>query len=252
MSKIQPVHQIILNDQDDKALSPFVEMAMKTVRSKIPGRHQLWGRVELEELMRAEFGNEVVAAFRKMRPYSYKSNLGRYVLLHHFGGWYLDLTIRIDQLVGDIQFDSKTEMLAFREVQRYAHSAHAVATSVLWVSAPRHPVYETAIELVLRNCREEYYGAVPISVSGPNVLGEAMALNRCNPKILWGDVLELTPSHSKSNKAFVMPDGVILAWNKPSGGGDIASLGQKGTNNYNDYWHAKEVYLSDENACATR
>ena len=66
---------------------------------------------------------------------------------------------------------------------------------------------------------------------------QAMALNRCNPKILWGDVLELTPSYSKAQGGHA--DGLILAWNKPSGG-DIASLGQKGTNNYNDFWHAKK------------
>ena len=50
------VHQIILNDQDDKDLSPFVEMSIQTVRSKIPGPYQLWGREELEELMRNEYG----------------------------------------------------------------------------------------------------------------------------------------------------------------------------------------------------
>ena len=128
------VHQIILNDQDDKELSPFVEMSIQTVQSKIPGPYQLWGREELEELMRNEYGQEVVSAFRKMRPYSYKSNLGRYVLLHKFGGWYFDLTMRIDPIVGEINFETDTELLAFRELQQYTRSSHSVATSVLWLS----------------------------------------------------------------------------------------------------------------------
>lgn len=239
---MQRVHQIILNDQDDKELSPFVEMSVETIRSKISGSYRLWGREELEELMRNEYGQEVVSAFRKMRPYAYKSNLGRYVLLHQFGGWYFDLTMRIDPMVGEINFDTDTELLAFRELQQYTRSSHSVATSVLWAASPGHPVYSKAIEYVLRNCREEYYGACSNSVSGPNLLGEAMAANRCNDKIMWGDVMELTPSPVNQNKAWVMPDGFILAWNKPALGGDIASLGQKGSNNYNDFWNDRSVY----------
>ena len=249
---MQRVHQIILNDQDDKELSPFVEMSVETIRSKISGSYRLWGREELEELMRNEYGQEVVSAFRKMRPYAYKSNLGRYVLLHQFGGWYFDLTMRIDPMVGEINFDTDTELLAFRELQQYTRSSHSVATSVLWAASPGHPVYLKAIEYVLRNCREEYYGACSNSVSGPNLLGEAMAANRCNDKIMWGDVLELTPSPVNQNKAWVMPDGFILAWNKPALGGDIASLGQKGSNNYNDFWNARNVYSTKVSTCPAR
>ena len=69
---------------------------------------------------------------------------------------------------------------------------------------------------------------------------------------MWGDVLELTPSPVNQNKAWVMPDGVILAWNKPALGGDIASLGQKGKNNYNDYWNARNVYSTKVSGCPTR
>jgi|TARA_Y100001937_G_scaffold46642_1_gene65493 hypothetical protein len=237
------INQIILNDQNDKVLSPFCQAAQHSIVQKIEGEHQLWGRDDLEELMKKEYGQEVVDAFRKMVPYSYKSNLGRYVLLHHFGGWYFDLTIRIDSIMNVPDFaEIGAELLAFREVQKYTKTAYSMATSVLWVKDSGHPVFEKAIEFVLRNCREEYYGACPVSVSGPNLLGEAFAACRCNADIMIGDALELTPSHQIKNKAFVLPQGFILAWNKPVAGGDISSLGQQGTNNYNDFWRMKTVY----------
>ena len=237
------VNQIILNDQNDKVLSPFCQLAQQTIIQGVKGEHHLWGRDELEELMKKEYEQEVVDAFRKMVPYSYKSNLGRYVLLHHFGGYYFDLTVRVEPSFAAPDFSEiGADLVAFREIQRYTRTAHSMATSVLWAKDSGHRVYEKAIELVLRNCREEYYGVTPVSVSGPNLLGEAFAAFRCEDNVLLGDAMELTPTHNIRNKAFVLPQGFIMAWAKPADGGDIASLGQQGTNNYNDFWKARTVY----------
>ena len=245
MKQIQPVHQILINDQNDKELSPFVKMATETVRSKISGQQTLWGRGELEDLIRSEYGNEAIQAFRKLAPYAFKVNLAQYILLHHFGGWYFDLTVRIDPLSGKIDFDTvdaEVDMLAFRDTQRISGAAHAVSTSILWTPSSGNPIFETAIEYVLRNCREEYYGVCPMSVSGSNLLGEAIAFHRCNPKILWGDLKNLTPTHKIKNPAFVFRNGTIFAWHKQAARGDIASIGQLGTNNYSKLWERREVY----------
>ena len=242
MDRIQPVHQILINDQDDKKLSPYVQMATESVRTKISGHHTIWGRQELEDLIRQEYGKEALGAFRKLRPYAYKANLGQYVLLHQFGGWYLDLTVRIDPIAAKINFNQEVELVGFRDLQRGSGAAHAVSTSVLWASGPGNRVFETAIEYILRNCHEEYYGVCPMSVSGPNVLGEAIALHRCNPRIIWGDFLQLTPTHKIKNPAFVFRNGMIFAWYKHSERGDLSSLGQTGTNNFQNIWQRRDVY----------
>ena len=54
------VHQIILNDQNDKVLSPFCQIAQQTIIQGLKQDHHLWGRDELEELMKKEYGQEVV------------------------------------------------------------------------------------------------------------------------------------------------------------------------------------------------
>jgi hypothetical protein len=234
------INQIILNDQNDKVLSPFCQAAQHSIVQKIEGEHQLWGRDDLDEVYVLVSGANVLNV---VFLHETNAKACRYVLLHHFGGWYFDLTIRIDSIMNVPDFaEIGAELLAFREVQKYTKTAYSMATSVLWAKDSGHPVFEKAIEFVLRNCREEYYGACPVSVSGPNLLGEAFAACRCNADIMIGDALELTPSHQIKNKAFVLPQGFILAWNKPVAGGDISSLGQQGTNNYNDFWRMKTVY----------
>jgi hypothetical protein len=54
----------------------------------------------------------------------------------------------------------------------------------------------------------------------------------------------LTPTHGQKNRAFVLPDGTIMAWSKPAGGGDLTGLGARGVNNYNELWAARKVYAT--------
>jgi hypothetical protein len=67
-------------------------------------------------------------------------------------------------------------------------------------------------------------------------------MNGSQADFVYGDYLELTPTHQQKNRAFVLPDGTILAWSKPSEGGDLTGLGARGVNNYNELWHARRIY----------
>tara|TARA_B100000242_G_scaffold291641_1_gene265328 strand:- start:1045 stop:1257 length:213 start_codon:yes stop_codon:yes gene_type:complete len=59
--------------------------------------------------------------------------------------------------------------------------------------------------------------------------------------IVTGVTGQDAPHHQNKNKHWVLPDGTLLAANKPAGGGDLKSLGVKG-NNYNDLYKEKKIY----------
>ena len=71
-----------------------------------------------------------------------------------------------------------------------------------------------------------------------------MAIHGGQPDFVFGDYLELTPTHEKKNRGFILPDGTIMAWSKPCGGGDLTGVGGKGVNNYNELWASRRVYAS--------
>jgi len=73
-------------------------------------------------------------------------------------------------------------------------------------------------------------------------IGAALAANGGQSDFVYGDYLELTANHQNKNRAFVLPDGTIMGWGKPTDGGDLKGLGAKGTNNYNELWAQKQVY----------
>ena len=154
------------------------------------------------------------------------------------GGWYIDIAVRV---ANPVEVGGRVEWLAFRDIQRHSQTSWACATTILY-SKPGNPALDTAIRLIVQNCIQKYYGITPLCPTGPSLLGRALATHGGNANAVYGDYLELTPMHRKTNRAFVLPDGTIMAWGKPAEGGDLTALGATGVNNYNEMWTARTVY----------
>jgi mannosyltransferase OCH1-like enzyme len=232
------ISQIFLSDTDQE-LSPFLRHAVSTVKSAFPNdNHTIYDKNSLRQFISDNYDADVLGAYDTLRPYSYKADLGRFCLLNKLGGWYFDIAVRV---MNPVEVGDRIEWLAFRDIQRFSYTSWACATTVLY-SKPDNIALTTAIEMIVNNCQEKYYGITPLCPTGPTLLGAALAANGGNANFVYGDYLELTPTHEQKNRAFVLPDGTIMAWSKPSGGGDLTGVGAKGVNNYNELWAARQVY----------
>ena len=232
------VSQIFLSDSDAE-LSLFLKHATGTVQGAFPNAdYQLYNKETLRNFISENYGESVVSAYDCLKPYSYKADLGRFCLLNKLGGWYLDIGVR---MVNPVEVGERIDFLAFRDIQRFSFTSWACATTVLY-SKPDNTALQFAIEMIVNNCKNKYYGITPLCPTGPSLLGAALAANGGETNFVYGDYLELTPTHEQKNRAFVLPDGTIMAWSKPSGGGDLTGIGAKGVNNYNELWAAKQVY----------
>jgi mannosyltransferase OCH1-like enzyme len=235
------VSQIFLSDNGAE-LSPFLGHATGTVRQAFPGAdHQIYTKETLRAFIEANYSAEVLWAYDCLKPYSYKADLGRFCLLNKLGGWYMDIAIR---MVNPVEVGPRIKFLAFRDIQRFSFTSWACATTVLY-SQPDNKALQIAINTIVNNCKEEYYGITPLCPTGPTLLGKALAAHGGQSDFVYGDYLELTPTHEQKNRAFVLPDGTIMAWSKPSGGGDLTGVGAKGVNNYNELWAARQVYATE-------
>lgn len=220
----------------------MLKRAVASVRAAFPeAQHTIYNKETLRQFMVENFDAEVVWAYDKIIPYTYKTDLARYCLLYRLGGWYFDISIRMHTKITP---RDTVEFLAFRDVQRHALNCWACSTSVLYAK-PQNPVFDIAIKMIIENCRQEYYGITPLCPTGPSLLGKALAAHGSQRNFMYGDRLELTPLHQVKNPAYIMPDGTIAAWGKNAGGGDLAALGAKGVQNYNEFWHARNVYAKN-------
>ena len=233
------VSQIFLTDEGGKELPPALEQLTSTVQQGFLGADYVrYNNETLREFIVKRFGGNVVKAYDGLRSYSNKADLGRYCILYAVGGWYFDIAIRLHS---PVELADRIDFLAFREIQKFTGTCWACMTAVLF-SKPGNPALLNAIDQVVENWATRYYGITPLSPTATPVLGQALAKNGEQASFVYGDFLQLTPTHQKHNTAFVLPDGTILAWGKPAGGGDLSAFGAKGTNNYNQLWQDRQIY----------
>lgn len=232
------ITQIYLTDNDSD-LSPFLKEATDSVRKCFPDLpHKIYNNQEVEQFLEKNYGQDVLNAYRKVKPYSYKCDLARYCIANVVGGWYFDISLRCQ--VG-LKLPDECRLLAFRDINLYTKVSWACDGAAFY-TVPDNEVLDEAIFQIVHNIEDNYYGLTPLCPTGPTAWGKAIAVSNIDDKVLFGDSIELTPNHYHKNKALVLPDGQIFALKKPSPGGDLKSLGATGVNNYNDLWYTKDLY----------
>jgi hypothetical protein len=233
------ISQIFLTDSDSQ-LSTYLTSSIEKTKGIDPQmKHVLYDMDMARDLIKKKFGNEVLGAFDKLNPYSYKADLLKYCLLFSEGGWYFDVGVM--PAIASVKVPDNIEAVVFKDAPIISGTTWTCACAVLY-SKPSMSVFSRAIEIVVENCKKSYYGINALSPTGPSVLGRAFAMDGESHNRIVGEFISLTPLHQNKNLAFVLPDGLILAYGKPSGGGDLTGIGALGTNNYNHFYTSKTVY----------
>lgn len=233
------ITQIFLTNNNSE-LPLFLKEATQTIANCFPElEHKIYRNKDVEQFLEEHYGKDVINAYHKVKPYSYKCDLARYCITNVVGGWYFDISLRC--LTG-INLPTDCKLLAFRDINRYTHVSWACDGAAFY-TPPDNEILDEAIFQIVRNIEDEYYGLTPLCPTGPTAWGKAIAVSNIDNKVIFGDSVELTPNHPHKNKALVLPDGMIFAMKKPSHGGDLATLGATGVNNYNDLWYTKDLYV---------
>lgn len=230
------ISQIYISSQSSPPTG-LLKSFSDSVANCFPGiRHVVYDNEMIEELIISYYGKKYINAYRKLRPFAYKSDLARYCIVNIFGGWYIDMGFK---WLENVSVGSNVGLVAFRDIPRFSRSSWACAGGAFFARAG-YPALSIAIDLIVKNIEQDYYGFTPLCPTGPTVWGRAIASLGLRQDIVFGDFLELTPTHSKKNAALVLPDGTVCALRKPSD--DLAELGGAGTNLYWEFWRNKQVY----------
>ena len=180
----------------------------------------------------------ILRTYNTLVPFSYKSDFARLCILYQMGGWYFDIGLKLNK---KFEVDESINFVFFRDNNSYSQTSWACAGGIIY-SKPGNKILSKAIQLIVDNVNNNYYGITPLCPTGPTLWGKAIASVGIDQNVIIGDFMELTPHHKKKNKAMVLPDGSIFAFNKDAPGGDLKSLGCEGTNNYNELWNSQNIY----------
>ena len=244
------IFQIYITDSEVPGLPTAIEeLTKEMILSFSDYNYSLWNDNSIKEFIRHNFEPAVLNTYLRLVPYAYKSDLARYCLLFHYGGWYADLGLRISEKRMVDLVDKKFDMIFFWDLgDLYApYRSFYDCMNGLLFSRPGNPVLKTAIDLVVENCNSEFYGSDSMSPTGPGVLGRAIAINGKTERHFDGHFLMLTPYHNQKNRAYILRDGTIMAWHRTSLNGvgkTLAELGAEGTNDYRALWKERKIYTN--------
>jgi len=244
--------QIILStdQKQDDELPASLEEASRVSRSNLSSfSYKRWNNQSLRDFIATSFPADVVNAYDVLKPLSYKADLGRFCLLYVFGGWYADISLKI---VFPLASELNCKGLGFfRDYGPGIPSPMAntfdVMTALIYAEAG-HPALKRCIDQIVHHVSKRYYGFTSVSPTGPRLFGRVLAGFDLGAARQIGHFMPLTPGLNQRNLAYVLNSGTICGWHKSAwhpnrpGGGDLASTGLQGTNNYNDIWRNRQVY----------
>ena len=251
MTSIHPInkiHQVLIVDGYTlpEKPPPLIQTNIESAKRIYPQAvHKLWNGTELRAFIRYHLGADALWAFDYLRPYSYKCDLARFCLLYIEGGIYIDLGV---QLMNSWSIPIEYGIGAFRDVRFCAPSWSTMQTGLLW-SKPGRPELKQAIEWIIENCRNLFYGENPLYPTGPVLLGRAFIsamAKKGNSEgaddQYVGECRCVTPEAEILNVSYVSLERTLVALRTKVISGDIAHLGLTGVNNYNQLWKSRQVY----------
>lgn len=242
------LHQILLVDGYDlpETIPYEIEDNAAALKAAYPDAdYRLWDGHALRAVLKENFKSEVLWAFDTLEPYAFKCDLARFCLLYRYGGLYVDLGVRF---LNPLRPPWGAGIASFRDYDLLSPSWVALSSSIIW-AVPRREEFLIAINYIVENCRNRFYGKNPLYPTGPVLFGRALIaamakkgqasqaddqwIGLCHP---------ITPETPNKNVTFVAPDHTVIAIRTKRIQGDISHMGVVGANNYHRLWHNQNAY----------
>jgi hypothetical protein len=230
------VHQILIADIEN--IFDHLPKATKAIPSFFNEKEYeyiLWDKNKIREFIIKYFDDQVLFAYDNLKPYAYKADLARYCIAYIYGGWYIDLNIEI---VGPPPKVSEIDMVLIRDYNNGTHTAPWQIANGLFYSVANYPVFQIAIDMIVENVKNKFYGKRTLSITGPELFGRALAQHGFHAEGTRYFVGDFVDNKSLNRKQFVLNEKTF-ALHKTGLGGQVGILG---TNDYVKMWHSKNVY----------
>lgn len=186
------------------------------------------------EYIKKNFDERILTAFIKVRPYSFKCDLFRYLVLYKEGGWYSDMRqVCLENL--DELDSSNHEFYCALDAPPNERCMYTAFIG----SVPGHPILKKTFELICWNIEHEHYGEGCLYPTGPGVFmsGSIDYIRRHPEKCNIGRHILIRDNHEVV--AFGKKAIVQCKYNNARGA-DNSDI--KGGNDYGEMWRNWTVY----------
>lgn len=126
--------------------------------------YELYDDDDCRNFIKTNFDNKVLNAFDSLIPGAYKADLWRYCILYKNGGIYLDIKY---ESVNEFKFINLTEKEHWvLDIDKYG------IYNALMVCKPNNQILFKAINKIVENVKNKFYGILPLAPTGPYMLSK--------------------------------------------------------------------------------
>jgi len=168
------------------------------------------------------YDSDVLYAYDSLIPGAYKADLWRYCILYKKGGVYIDIKYKIvSKLLKIVQ---KYPICFVKD--RYSNWVY----NGIMIAPPELHVFKLAINKIVQNVKNKYYGTTPLEPTGPKLLGSILEKNYDIPFALI----------FTGNSVVDYDDNIIYEIYSTY---RIEQLKFQKTQHYDKLWREKNIYL---------
>jgi mannosyltransferase OCH1-like enzyme len=160
---------------ETKDLPPKMNELRNYIVSNNPGfEFQLFDDADRINFIKKHFDSSVIESYLKLKPGAYKADLWRYCVLYIHGGIYLDVKMRP---VNGFRFIDIVDKEYY--VRDYEGSGSGVWNGMM-VCFPGSVICKSAIEQIVLNVQNNYYGETGLYPTGPMLLKQFISQEEIN------------------------------------------------------------------------
>jgi len=210
-----------------KNLPPLMSNAVSNLRKNNPRfNYQLYDDNDCREFIKNNFAENILNAYDRLIPGAYKADLWRYCVLFIKGGIYLDIKYTP---INNFKFINLTE------TEHWVLDADKNGIyNALIVCKPNNPILLGAINKIVENVKNKFYGNSSLEPTGPNLLSSFFSREQKNDFDMYHDFYishENRFIYFNNYLVFKSYRGYINEHNK-----------NKKIDHYSNLWDTKNIY----------
>ena len=151
-----------------KNLPPLMQKAVQQVKTFNPRfKHYLFDDNDCREFIRNNFSEEILNAYDRLIPGAYKADLWRYCVLYKLGGIYLDIKYKP---INGFKF------INLLEREHFVYDTNNIDIyNALMICSPGNQILLNAINKVVENVKNNFYGSSFLEPTGPKMLTDCIS-----------------------------------------------------------------------------
>ena len=227
------IHKVlIVDDGKIPEIPEGINKAIETWYRLNPGyKVKIYSGESCINYIKQHFDDEVLKAYQTLKPYAYKCDLMRHLIVYNEGGWYSDIRQICLEPIDNLSSSNKEYYTSVDCPPNQMCMYNAFIGSI-----PKHDISKKMIDLVLWNVKQRHYGLDCLYPTGPGAyMNASIDYIRAYPdKCMIGQ-------HTPDEHILFGNHKFIKCKYNNARGGDNSDL--TGGNDYGEMWRNRDIEL---------